>query len=121
MDEATFEQMRRSIIEMAAEAWRFRQVFQCAMDKLDARDSAKYLSQYSWFSKKVDAALEIAGLHIVNLVGQPFNIGMAVTPLNLNDFEPDEPLFVDQMIEPVIMDCEHVVKTGTVLLRRERQ
>jgi len=114
----SFERLRKSIIDMAVESWRFRRVFEKAMSKLNAGDSSKYVSQFAWFIKKVDAALENAGLRIVNVEGQYFDVGMAVTPLNMDDFDTHDRLFVEQMIEPIIMDAESVVKTGTVILGR---
>ena len=112
------ERLRKSIIDMAVESWRFRRVFAKAMSKLNAGDSSKYVSQFAWFIKKVDSALENAGLRIVNIEGQYFDVGMAVTPLNMDDFDANDRLFVEQMIEPIIMDAESVVKTGTVILGR---
>lgn len=50
----------RSLIEIATEAWRFRMVFELTMSKLDAGDITRYISQYSWFSKNTDTALENA-------------------------------------------------------------
>lgn len=112
------ERLRKSIVDMAVESWRFRRIFEKAMSKLDAGDSSRYVSQFAWFIKKVDAALENAGLRIVNVEGQYFDVGMAVTPLNMDDFDAHNRLFVEQMIEPIIMDAESVVKTGTVILGR---
>lgn len=112
------EELVKSIIDMAAEAWRFRRVFERAMAKLDAGDSSRYLSQFSWFIKKVDSALETAGLRIVNVEGHIFDVGMAVTPLNIDDFDSTDNLFIEQMVEPIIMDGESIMKTGTVILGR---
>lgn len=88
------------------------------MSKLDAGDSARYLSQYSWFGKKVEAALENAGLRIVNMEGQYYDVGMAATPLNIDDFEQEDKLYVEQMVEPIIMDGDTVAKSGSVILGR---
>ena len=40
------------------------------------------------------------------------------TPLNIEDFEPEDHLVVDQMLEPIIMEGTVLAKTGTVTLRR---
>ena len=114
----SFERLRKSIIDVAVESWRLRRVFEKAISKLDAADSSRYVNQFTWFIKRVDAALENADLRIVNVEGQYFDIGMAVTPLNMDDFDTHDHLFVEQMIEPIIMDAESVVKTGTVILGR---
>ena len=110
--------LRQGIIEMAVEAWRFRRVFDKAMSKLEAGESARYIGQFNWFIKKVEAALKTAGMRIVDVEGQPYDIGMALSPLNIDDFDPDDRLYVEQMIEPIIMDDEKVLKTGTAMLGR---
>jgi hypothetical protein len=43
---------------------------------------------------------------------------MAATPLNIDEFNENDKLMVDQMLEPIIMGNEGLVKTGTVSLRR---
>jgi hypothetical protein len=62
-----------------------------------------------------------AGLRIVNLEGQKFDPGMAVTVANPTDFGPNEALFVEQMLEPVIMGKDGLVRTGKVILGRGHQ
>jgi len=110
--------LRQSIIDIAAESWRFKQVFERAMSKLDAGISSRYVSQYLWFSKKVDIAIENAGLRIVNIEGQNYDIGLAATPLNIDDFPSTDQLIVEQMVEPIIMEGDTVVKTGIIILGR---
>jgi hypothetical protein len=43
---------------------------------------------------------------------------MAATPLNIADFGPDDTLVVEQMMEPILMGPDGVVKSGTILLKR---
>ena len=50
----------------------------------------------------------------------PDNTGMAVSALNLGDFEPNESLIVEQMIEPIIMIDDKVQKIGVVVLGRAK-
>jgi len=85
---------------------------------LDAGESGRYISQLRYYLKSVESSLETAGLKLVNLEGQVYDPGMAATALNLGDFSPDDQLVVDQMLEPIIMGSEGLLKTGTVMLRR---
>ena len=55
---------------------------------------------------------------MVSVEGQYFDPGLAVRPLNIEEFDPEDRLVVDQMLEPIIMGKEGLVKTGTVLLRK---
>ena len=107
-----------SLIQIASELQRLEKVFYKAIGKLDLDEQNKYASQFSWFTKRVTKALDQVGLTRVSLEKEVYDPGMAVTPLNLDDFETDDILIVDQMIEPIIMQGNNVVKTGTVILRR---
>jgi hypothetical protein len=114
----TPEVMRNAIISLAVESWRFGRVFDRLMQKLDAGEQNRYRNQYHWFLKKVEEALEQAELRIVNIEGHPFDPGLAATALNLEDFGADDVLIVDQMLEPIIMGKDELVRTGTVILRK---
>lgn len=114
----TPEAMREAVISMAVESWRFGRVFERLLLKLDAGEQDRYKSQFRWFMKKVEAALDQADLRIVNVEGDPFDPGMAATPLNIQEFDAKDGLMVDQMLEPIIMGKEGLVKTGTVTLRK---
>ena len=112
------DRIKNSVIEIAVEHYRFKNTFMKAISKLDFEEQSKYMSQFAWFSKKVTKAVEEAGLRIVSLEGQAYDPGMAVTPLNIDDFEVEDELKIVQMIEPIIMQEDTVLKTGTVLLGR---
>lgn len=116
--EAADQKLQDSLTAIAAELFRFQGVFDKMLGKLDVYDQTKYASQFAWFSKRVTKALDAAGLRIVNTAGELYDPGMAVTPLNIDDFEPEDILFVAQMVEPIIMRGTEVVKTGTVILGR---
>jgi hypothetical protein len=113
-----YEAMREAMISMAVESWRFGRVFERLLTKLDAGEQNRYKSQFRWFQKKIEDALDQADLRLVNMEGHPFDPGMAATPLNIEEFDPSDALMVDQMLEPIIMGKEGLVKTGTVTLRK---
>jgi len=113
-----YEDLRGTVINMAIESWRFGKVFNRLLLKLDAGEQNRYKNQFRWFIKKVEEAMAKAELRIVNVEGHPFDPGMAATPLNIDEFDVEDTLCVDQMIEPIILDREGLVKTGTVTLRK---
>lgn len=112
------DQMEQSLIDIAVESWRFCRLFARVVDKLDAGEAGRYVNQLRYFQKKLEESLDASGLKLVNVEGQPFDIGMAASALNIGDFEPDDVLFVDQMLEPIIMGTEGLKKQGTVMLRK---
>ena len=86
--------------------------------KLDAGEAGRYVNQLRYFQKKVEQNLDAAGLKLVNVEGHVFDPGMAASPLNIEDFGPEEALLVDQMVEPIIMGPDGLKKQGTVMLRK---
>jgi hypothetical protein len=115
---ATPEVLTQAVVNMAVESWRISRVFDRVLMKLDAGEQARYRSQFRWFIKKVEEALAEAGLRIVNVEGHPFDPGIAATALNIEEFDANDALMVDQMIEPIIMGKDGLLKTGTVTLRK---
>jgi len=106
------------LLKLAVESWRFSKIFSRAISKLDAGEQGRFVSQHRYYLKQLEEHLSAAGFSLVNLEGQPFDPGMAATPLNIEDFAPEDSLFVDQMIEPIIMSNGGLVKMGTVILRK---
>ena len=112
------EHLEQSLIDVAVDSWRFSRLFGKVVSKLDAGESGRYANQLRYFQKKIEESLESSGLKLVNLEGQPYDPGMAASALNVGDFGPDDVLFVDQMVEPIIMGSLGLRKQGTIMLRK---
>jgi len=106
------------VVSMAVESWRFAKVLDRLLTKLDAGEQNRYRSQLRWFTKKIEQALEQADLQIVNVEGHAFDPGMAATPLNIEEFDAEDALIVDQMLEPIIIGKDGLVQTGIITLRK---
>lgn len=112
------ELLTASLLDLAIESWRFSRLFESVAQKLGAGGLGRYEAQLNWFQGRVEAVLADAGLRIVNVEGQPYDPGMAVKPLNIEEFGSGDALVVDQMLEPIIMGREGLVRTGSVNLRK---
>jgi len=112
---------RKALIDVSIEGWRFARVFGRLISKLDAGEAPRYANQARYFLKKIDDGLEGFGLRIVSLEGQPYDTGMAISALNIADFGPDDVLFVEQMVEPVVMGPDGLVRGGTAMLAKVNQ
>jgi hypothetical protein len=112
------EQFERSLLDIAVESWRFSRVFSRVINRLDAGEANRYASQLRYFQKKLEDGLQRVGFEIVNVEGAEFDPGMAASALNLGDFNLDDKLLVDQMIEPIIVGPGGVKRQGTVMLRK---
>ncbi len=112
------EHVEKILIEMAVDSWKFSKLFMRVLGKLDAGESTRYINQVRYFQKNVDSQLSAARLRLVNVEGQPYDLGMAVSALNIEDFSAEDLLWVEQMIEPIVMGDHGVKKQGTVMLRK---
>jgi len=112
------DQIEKSLLDIAVESWRFSRLFGHLLSKLDAGESSRYINQLRYFQSRLQEGLESAGLHLVNVEGQIFDTGMAASALNISDFDPQDSLLVDQMIEPIVMGRDGLKKQGTVMLRK---
>ena len=110
--------LEQSLIDIAVDSWRFSRLFGKIVSKLDAGESGRYANQLRYFQKRVEESLELNGLKLVNVEGQPYDPGMAASALNVGDFDPEDVLLVDQMVEPIIMGPNGLRKQGTVMLRK---
>ncbi|MBT9167927.1 MAG: hypothetical protein DDT19_01271 [Syntrophomonadaceae bacterium] len=110
--------VKNALLSLAVEGWRFTRAYLRLISKLDAGDQNRFASQYRYFQKQLEDKLGDVGFRLVNIEGLPFDTGMAATAINISDFLSEDRLIVDQMIEPIIMNDDGIVRTGTVLLRK---
>ena len=110
--------LETTLASLAIESWRLSKSFERLLIKSDPMEQRKYKSKLSWFNKKLNETLEEANLKFINLENQKYDTGAAVTAINLDDFKPDDDLEIDQMIEPIVMSNEGVLRAGTVVLRK---
>ena len=106
-----------ALIDLAVDSWKFARLFTRVISKLDAGEQNRYANQMRFFQKRVESAAETAGARIVSIEGQLFEAGMAATPLNLEDFAGGGQLIVDQMLDPIVMGADGVLRMGTVMLK----
>ena len=110
--------LTKSLLDVAVESWRFGRLFDRLLLKLDAGEQGRYRGQFRWFQRKLEDSLTDAGMRIVNVEGHAFDPGIAATPLNIEEFSSEDALVVDQILEPIIMGRDGLVRTGTVTLRK---
>ena len=115
------EDQRNALCAIAKESWRISRVFNRMTQKLDAGELKRYKNQISYFTKELDKNIQEFGLRIVNIEGQLYDPGMAASPINIDEFEPEDQLMVSQMLDPIIMSNNGIIKTGTVFLGRIKQ
>ncbi len=113
------EQVEQSLIDIAVESWRFSRLFAHVVSKLDAGESGRYVNQLRYFQKKVEESLDANGLKLVNVEGVPYDAGVPASAINMDDFADNDHLIVDQMLEPIIMGPNGLLRReGSVMLRK---
>ena len=110
-----------ALLGLALESFKFQKLFSRAMQKMDDTDASRFSNQHRFFVRRIDEMLAEVGLKFVTLEGQPYDAGYAVSAVNIGDFEPDDELIIDQMIEPIVMRDGSLVRPGTVTLRKAGQ
>ena len=102
--ERNVEGHKEVVINLAIESWRFAKVYERVLTRLNGNQTKRYTNQLQQFVKKAEESLEEVGLRIVNVEGYPYDPGMAATPLNIEDFEPEDHLVVDSLsIYPIFI------------------
>ena len=74
-------------------------------------------AQLTYASRRIGAALAAADLRMVEHDGQPYSPALPAEPVNPEDFDTDEGLFVADTIEPTILRAGRILLRGKVVLR----
>lgn len=106
------------LINLAVESWRFSRMFQRSIDPRDIKTAGRQSNQIRYFQRKLAESLAPLGLHIVDLEGERYDEGMAAAALNAADFGPEDTLYVEQMMEPIVMGSDGIRRTGTMMLKK---
>jgi hypothetical protein len=108
------------LAELAVESWRFAQEYRRLVLKLDANEQNRFANKLNYFLQRLRSCLADGELSLVSLEGQAYEMGIAADVLNLDEYSLGDDLIIDQMIEPVIMGPDGVVKSGKVTVGRAR-
>lgn len=105
-------------IQFSVELWHIINLLDKMCSKFDLDEQRKFSSQIKWFKKKTEEYLKDSGISFTDFQpGMAFDAGMPINPLNIGDFNSEDELFIEQVLEPAIMYGEQIVKQGTVILK----
>lgn len=111
---------RKELLNFIIESWRFSNLFQQVISKLPEEERKRYTGRHNWYNKQLESTIKSCGYKVINISNEIYDPGMALTPINIDEFTEGERLIVDYMVEPIIMDENgNIVKTGTAILRRQ--
>lgn len=109
---------RDMLLLVAAEWWKAnRRLLRLAADAAPGRlDRERAQSAYT--ARRIEAALDAAGLRLADHTGQPYSPGLPAEPVNPEDFEGEDGLEVADTIEPTVLEHGRILQRGKVVLRR---
>ena len=113
--------MQTAIAAQAVSGWRFARAFARLTEYCTPDERRRYDAQHRWFMRTLSENIAIATMTLVDVEGQEYDPGMAITSLNLDEFGPTDHLVVDQMVEPIVLLNDTVIHTGVVTLRKEAE
>ena len=112
------DKFKESMISIVLESWRFLKQAERLASKVTLSEKRRFESSYIWYIKRLESSLNNVGITIINVEGSKYNVGLAVTPLNLLEFQPEDTLYVEQMLEPILMENGTILHTGIVIVGR---
>ncbi len=112
------DKFKESMISIVLESWRFLKQAERLASKVTLSEKRRFESSYNWYIKRLESSLNNVGITIINVEGSKYNVGLAVTPLNLLEFQPEDTLYVEQMLEPILMENGTILHTGIVIVGR---
>ena len=111
--------MENKNLEFILELYSFRKSIDRIAATLPMDERSKFSGKVSYFMKKATKFIEDNNVSFIEQnPGDPYDVGLPVTPVNSADFDKDAELVIDQVIEPTVMQNGKVVKMGTVLLKK---
>ena len=113
---------KRETANFIAESWRFCNFVETLVFKQSGDEQKRYAAKIEWHRRQLANFVAACGYKIPDFTTADYSPGAAFTPLNADDFAPDDKLTVDYMIEPTILDeGGNIIKFGTAMLRKKEE
>lgn len=115
-----FEDRTKQIVSLIIEEYRFMKSYASLTNKVLSDERQKYKSVYDFHINKIAEIMNECNMKIVDIEGKKYDDGLSITPLNIEDFEKNDELFISQAIEPLIISTldGSIVNSGTVMLEK---
>ena len=109
------------VADFLIEDFRFSRSYLSVLDKLFLEERKRYESAYNFHATKMEELANKFNLKLaVYKNGDLYDDGYPITPLNADEFEKDDVLYIEQMIEPIILTTDgKVIRQGTAILARK--
>jgi len=115
------EKKFNSVVDLIVESWRLNRFTKNLAEKTDnPKIQKRAFNQINRFEKCIQSALETHNLNLIDFTGTPYETGLPILPINLGDFNVDDKLIIEMMIEPTIKiaDTAEIVRKGAAVLKK---
>jgi len=119
IDKAIDDTSKTEMINLIVEAYRLRNfTTNLVKHTNDIRLIKRASNIITRFDKHFLGTLHSFNLELLDFTGHVYETGLPVHPINLADFEAEEILVIEAMIEPVIKESNsaNILKPGVVVL-----
>jgi hypothetical protein len=122
-NDALCERLRKFVVNVAVEEYQLLQDILRTVEITSTPEMKSIQSNLDYFNKRFKEMLSDVGYRVVdadNFENKDFDPGMSVKPLNMKEFDAEDELVVDKLVEPVVMCGDSIARIGTVMLRRKQ-
>lgn len=87
----------------------------------DPKIQKKSFNQVARFEKHLNSTLDALNLSVIDFTGEEFEDGLPILPINLGDFDANDVLFVEMMMEPTVKvaNTTEIIRKGAAVLGRK--
>lgn len=110
--------MEETDIKFLSEVVHFKKAVLAALKVEIPTNQRKIKMAYDRINKAISRYCNDKGVEIKDIEGMEYDPGLPVDPLNLEDFTPNDELYVGVMLEPIIKEkgTSKVLRNGKVFL-----
>lgn len=112
----------QSVVDLIVESWRLNRFIKNLAERIaDPKVQKKSFNQVARFEKHLQSTLDAMNLSVIDFTGEDFEDGLPILPINLGDFNANDVLMVETMMEPTVKvaDTAEIIKKGAAVLRRK--
>lgn len=109
------------IADFIVEEYRFCKAFISMINKLYSEERSKYESVLNFHYGKIQELSKRANVAIISFEGKPYDDGLPIKSLNIDDFSKEDSLMIEQTIEPTIISTDNpvrIIRYGSVILNK---
>ncbi len=116
--------MEKETIDFLCEVIRFEKSISKQLEgqKLELAKVKKIQMAYGHLNKVLLRYCDALHIEMPNYEGMEYEIGLPIDPLNLDDFESTDVLYIETMLEPVIKEkgTSQIIRNGKAILAAKK-